>query len=385
MLISITEKQNCCGCGACANICPTQCISMTEDAEGFLYPAVDASRCVDCGMCGSVCVFQRAEPLRQKEPACYAAIAKDNAVRLASSSGGVFSLLAESVIASDGVVYGVAMDENMRGCSCIRVTCSSELPKLRGSKYLQADVRDAYRSVKRDLETGRRVLFSGVPCQIDGLKLFLSRDYSNLYCVEVVCHGTPSPLLWRTYLDFLEKKHRDIIRSVQFRNKASGWRKYGLALDGETLHQNQTVSDDPYLRMFSRDYALRPSCYQCRAKALESCADLTLGDFWGIWNLEPDMHDDQGTSMVLVQSDRGAELFESIRGSLACREMPFADSIAFNAAYCKSAERPKERDTFFADLQSIPFEEMIRKYCALSVKARIKKTALYQAFRKALS
>lgn len=384
-MIGITEKQNCCGCGACFNVCPTRCITMTEDEEGFLYPEVDTSRCVDCGLCSRVCVCQREEPLRQKEPACYAAILKDDSVRAASSSGGVFSLLAESIIAADGVVYGVAMDEDMRSCSLTRAACADELPKLRGSKYLQADVGETYRSVKKDLDADRQVLFTGVPCQIDALKLFLDREYANLYCVEVICHGTPSPLLWRTYVEYLEQKHHEKIRSVQFRSKTSGWKKYGLAIGGTDFHQDQTLSDDPYLMMFSRNDSLRPSCYHCRAKELESSADLTLGDFWGIWNSAPEMYDDKGTSLVMVQSDRGAELFERIRESIVCREMSFADSIASNSAYHKSVGRPKERDTFFADLNTISFDEMICKYCALSAKAKLKKTVLYKAFRKVFS
>ena len=315
----------------------------------------------------------------------FTAAAKDDALRAASSSGGVFSLLAESVLAADGVVYGVAMDADMRSCAQNRVTHAHELPKLRGSKYLQADVGETYRSVKKDLDAGKQVLFTGVPCQIDALKLFLDREYPNLYCAEVLCHGTPSPLLWRTYVEYLEERHQTQIQSVRFRSKKTGWKKFGLAVDGTGFHQYQSLSDDPFLVMFLRDYCLRPSCYDCRAKKLESAADLTLGDFWGIWKTAPELDDDKGTSLVMVQSDRGAELFERIRGSIICAEMPYTISVASNSAYCSSVGRPAERDAFFTDLQSISFHEMIRKYCALSFKAKLKKTALYKTLRKMIS
>lgn len=388
-MISITEKQNCCGCGACRNVCPRNCITMAEDEEGFLYPKVDASCCVDCGFCSRVCVFQREEPLPQKEPPCYAAVAKDDAIRAASSSGGVFSLLAGRILAMGGVVYGVAMKEDMRSCAFLRVSEADELPKLQGSKYLQADVGETYREVKRDLAAGKQVLFSGVPCQIDALKLFLNREYENLYCAEVICHGTPSPLLWRKYVDYLEQKQERVIHSACFRSKANGWRKNSLAIDGKNIHYCQTASADPYLMMFSRDYSLRPSCYHCQSKKLASGADLTLGDFWGIWKTAPEMDDDRGTSLILVQTQKGAELLRGIEGSIVSKEMPFAISIASNSAYNKSVSRPKERDTFFTDLNAITFDEMIHKYCALSAKENIKRSlkrsVLYKAIKKSFS
>ena len=388
-MISITEKQNCCGCGACRNACPRNCITMAEDEEGFLYPKVDASCCVDCGLCSRVCVFQREEPLPQKETPCYAAVAKDDAIRAASSSGGVFSLLAGRILAMGGVVYGVAMKEDMRSCAFLRVLEADELPKLQGSKYLQADVGETYREVKRDLEAGKQVLFSGVPCQIDALKLFLNREYENLYCAEVICHGTPSSLLWSRYIDYVEQRHQDRIQTVQFRSKKSGWRKFGLAIDGTKFHQNQSLSDNPFLRMFLRNICLRPSCYHCQSKKLASGADLTLGDFWGIWKISPEMDDDRGTSLILVQTQKGAELLRGIEGSIVSKEMPFAISIASNSAYNKSVSRPKERDTFFTDLNAFTFDEMIHKYCALSAKEKIKRSVkrsvLYKAIKKSFS
>lgn len=375
-------KEKCCGCAACANACPKQCISMTEDAEGFLYPEVNASQCVNCGVCEKVCPFNQEEPLRKNEPPCYAVMAKDEAVRGKSSSGGVFSLLAESFYASGGVVYGVAMDDDMKSCSMIRTSSADELHKLRGSKYLQAEVHETYLAVKNDLEAGRQVLFSGVPCQINALKLFLHREYDHLYCAEVVCHGTPSPLLWRKYVEYLEKRFNGSVRSACFRSKKTGWKKFSVAIDGNNFHQSKTNSEDPFLVMFLRNYCLRPSCYACQAKKLESAADLTLADFWGIWIAAPEMYDDRGTSLVMIQSDKGAVLFEKIKKLTDYKEASFKEAVSYNVSYAKSCERPKQRDVFFDDLNTLPFETVIKSYCALSAKAKIKKLIRSSIFNK---
>lgn len=376
-------KEKCCGCAACANACPKQCISMSKDAEGFLYPKADASQCVDCGICERVCPFNQKEPLRSHEPLCYAAMAKDEDIREKSSSGGVFSLIAKGFYASGGIVYGVAMDDDMKSCSMIRTSSADGLQKLRGSKYIQADVHDIYKAVKDDLEAGRQVLFSGVPCQIGALKLFLNKEYDNLYCVEVVCHGTPSPLLWKKYIDYLEKKYNGSVQSVGFRSKKTGWKKFSVAIDGNNFHQSKTLSEDPFLVMFLRNYCLRPSCYDCQAKKLASAADLTLADYWGIWITAPEMYDDKGTSLVMLQSDKGAELFERIKEFADHKETPFKEAVLYNAAYSKSCERPKQRDRFFDDLNTLPFDSVIKSYCSLSTKAKIKKLINKLSKRKA--
>ena len=346
---------------------------MTEDEEGFLYPEADAVKCVDCGICEKVCPFNKEVPLRNKKPLCYAVKARDEELRLKSSSGGVFSLIADSFYASEGIVYGVAMDEDMKSCSMIRTTGTGELSRLRGSKYIQADVHDIYRSVKSDLEEGKQVLFSGVPCQINALKLFLNKEYDNLYCVEAVCHGVPSPLLWRKYIDYLEEKYGGRVKSVNYRSKKNGWKKYETAIEGNNIRQSKTASEDSFMMMYLRNYCLRPSCYDCQAKKLDSSADLTLADFWGVWNISPEMFDDKGTSLILIQSDKGDELLKRIRELADHKEVSFAEAVSYNSAYSKSCDRPECRGVFFADLNAVPFNTMIKKYASISAKTRLKK------------
>ncbi|MGN0811936.1 MAG: Coenzyme F420 hydrogenase/dehydrogenase, beta subunit C-terminal domain, partial [Candidatus Coproplasma sp.] len=271
---------------------------MAQDEEGFLYPQVNESNCVNCGLCESVCPFEKIEPARLAKPISYAVKIKDFEIREKSSSGGFFSVLANEIIAQNGVVYGAAMCEGNKSAQHIRVDSFKGLEALRTSKYLQSAMNDIYKQVLADLKIGKKVLFSGVPCQINGLRLFLRKEYENLLCVEVICHGVPSPALWKKYVEYLEKKYTADIQDVNFRSKKHGWNKFGLTVKGDNIEQYESAGDDPYMRMFLRDYCLRPSCYDCNAKRLESMADLTIADFWGINNVIPEFNDDIGVSLV---------------------------------------------------------------------------------------
>lgn len=362
-MIQITNKADCCGCSACLNACPKNCISMEADSEGFLYPSVDTTQCIHCGLCEKVCSFNNELPLRERKPETYAAKIKDDAIRNSSSSGGIFSALADKIFEDDGVVYGVSMNEDMKSARHIRVDKKENFSQLRGSKYLQSSLGNTYRQVKDDLEHGKYVLFSGVPCQIDGLKLFLRKEYENLLTVEVICHGVPSPSLWKKYCEHLENKFSAKIESVNFREKRNGWKKFGLVEEGENISQYLGLGQDPYMQMFLRNYCLRPSCYQCKAKKFESMADITIADFWGINKVLPKMDDDKGTSLVLIQTAKGEKIFGNIGKNCIVCKTDYEQSIRENPAYYKSVERPEERDCFFNDMNSMDFEGLQKKYC----------------------
>ncbi|MBO5525538.1 MAG: Coenzyme F420 hydrogenase/dehydrogenase, beta subunit C-terminal domain [Clostridia bacterium] len=336
---------------------------MEIDAEGFLYPKVNESICVNCSLCEKVCPFNKETPIREKKPDTYAAKIKDDDVRNQSSSGGIFSILANRIIEEDGVVYGVAMAEDLKSAHHIRIENVEDLKLLRGSKYLQAETGDIYSRVKIDLEKGKKVLFSGVPCQINGLKSFLRKEYENLLMVEVICHGTPSPALWKKYFEYLENKFNAKIEKVNFREKRNGWKTFGLIEDGERISQYLNQHQDPYMQMFLRDYCLRPSCYNCTAKKLESMADLTIADFWGIQDVVPEMDDDKGTSLVIVQSEKGAKILERLKDKYVRVRVSFEDGVKSNPAYYKSCSKPTERDSFFVDMNSMSFDELQTKYC----------------------
>lgn len=377
-MIKIENKERCCGCSACANICPKNCISMEEDNEGFIYPVVDLKSCINCKLCEKVCPNKKNTPTRKSKPITYAAKINDDEIRNQSSSGGIFSILAEAVLNENGVVYGVAMSDDLKSAHHIRVDSIDDMYKLRGSKYLQASVGDMYRSVKEDLKNGKKVLFSGAPCQINGLKLFLEKDYEKLITIEVICHGTPSPALWKKYCEHIENKYNGQIKTVNFREKRNGWKKFGLVEEGNNISQYLSLSDDPYMIMFLRDYCLRPSCYDCNAKKLESMADLTIADFWGINNVAPEMDDDKGTSLVLVQTEKGNVLLNTLKDKFIGKKVDYEESIIYNKSYFQSVNKPKERKTFFSDMNNISFDELKNKYCK---KDRFTKRVINKAKR----
>lgn len=315
-MITITDKKKCCGCSACAQKCPNQCISMQLDADGFLYPQVDTSSCINCGLCEKVCPFIHSYDARIPIQT-YAAINNDEQIRMESSSGGLFTLLAEQIINDGGVVFGARFDENWQ--VTIDYTETKEgLKAFRGSKYVQARTDLSYCNCESFLESGRKVMFTGTPCQISGLKHFLKTDYDNLLCVDIVCHGVPSPLVWKEYLKKINPTKKKI-SSIEFRNKEVSWRYYHFKISVyKSMDNTDCISlvDDvyntnPYLNLFRYDLDLRPSCYKCRAKEFKSGSDITLGDFWGIE--KSNMHDDdKGASVVIVNSRRGSIFLERL-------------------------------------------------------------------------
>lgn len=288
----------------------------------------------------------------------------DNEIRLSSSSGGIFSLL----VASFDVVYGVAMSEDCYGAEFVRV--EGNVAPLRGSKYFQAKVGDTFKEVKKDLLAGKKVLFSGTGCQINGLSSFLGKEYSNLFLLDIICHGVPSPKLWKEYVEYQEKKHGKL-QSVNFRCKDDSWQDFGMkekvggnTKDSEEETQLYISKDvDSFMRMFLRNHCLRPSCYDCHAKFYKK-SDMTIADFWGIENVAPEMNDGKGTSLVITRTDKGQELFEAINGKLMWKEVSYEDGVRGNPSEYSSVARPATRDTFFADLGTLSFEEMEKKYAA---------------------
>lgn len=295
----------------------------------------------------------------------YACYNKNLDVRLSSSSGAIFTALAENVLENNGIVYGVAMTEDCYGAEFIRVEDKQSLNKLRGSKYLQAKVGYAYKNVKNDLLAGRRVLFSGTGCQVNGLKNFLGKNYDNLLCVDVICHGAPSPALWRKYAENQETKHGGKLKYINFRCKDDSWMDYGLlevmtTVDG--LKKIYVAKDNnPYMRMFLSDYCLRPSCYACVAKKIKK-SDLTIADFWGIDGIASEMNDGNGTSLALIRTEKGMDFFNKIRVSMEIKQVSYNKAVLCNPSEYRSCTRPVQREIFFKDMESIEFEELAKKY-----------------------
>ena len=307
----------------------------------------------------------------------YATYSKNNELRLKSSSGAIFSLLAEQILNHNGMVYGVAMSQDCKCAEFVRIDKQEELAKLRGSKYLQARVGPTYQQAKADLESGLTVLFSGTGCQINGLKGFLGKEYKNLYCVDVICHGVPSPKLWRQYVQHVETEAHAKLIGVNFRCKDDSWSDFGIKrIDSNHKLMYISKDKDPYMLMFLRDYCLRPSCYECIAKQ-HKLSDITIADFWGINEVLPEMNDNKGVSLVILRTAKGSELLDRIKNSIVCKEVTYEDGVRSNRAEYSSAKRPAERDTFFNDMTEMSFEELKAKYgmpARISLKSKVKKS-----------
>ena len=309
----------------------------------------------------------------------YACYNLNKSIRLESSSGAVFTALAEYVIKKKGIVYGVAMSDDCYSAEFISVTDETNLKKLRGSKYLQAKVGDTFRRIKADLLSEKIVLFSGTGCQVNGLKSFLGKEYYNLICVDVICHGVPSPTLWKKYVQYQEKRNGGKLEHINFRCKDEGWTNFGMkeilnSFSGEFEKKLYISKDkDSYMQMFLRDVCLRPSCYECVAKK-QKLSDLTIADFWGINDVVPDMNDGLGTSLVLIRTNKGEKIFNCIRENMQLKKVSYKSGVKENPAEFRSCIRPNQRNTFFNDMYSMDFEELEKKYASpikISFKSKL--------------
>lgn len=393
-MIDIKEKKWCCGCNACVQRCPKSCITMREDNEGFLYPEVNKEVCIDCGLCEKVCpvIHQGAE---RKPLAIYAAKNKDEKIRLSSSSGGVFTALAECVIDEDGVVFGAKFDEDWSVVNDYTET-KEGLAAFRGSKYVQSGIGNSFKNAEQFLKAGRKVLFSGTPCQIAGLRSFLRKEYDNLLTVDFICHGVPSPGVWREYLKEETARQcggknsvlshpiinsRDArVESISFRDKRLGWKKFSFALtlsvpDGHgaknTVLLSNTKYHNPFLKGFLRDLYLRPSCHHCRAKGFSSGSDITIADFWTVNKYIPRENDRKGISLLFVHKV-GHVYLDAMNVDLI--EMDYTDLYLGNKVVYSSSYSHKNRSAFFSLFKSKNYSivQLIEMHATVSWKQKIK-------------
>lgn len=328
----LVPPQLCSGCTACFASCPKQAISMRTDNEGFLQPYINSSLCIECGVCEKVCPVLH--PFEERNPIEVYAAKTEDEVRLHSSSGGIFPLLAEYIIDQGGVVWGVAWDlsEEIPVAKHKCISTKEELSQLKGSKYVQSELGYSYNEIKKQLKRNIKVLFSGTPCQIAGLKHFLRQEYENLFCVEVICHATPSPKVFKSYIKEISKKYiinSTDITDINFRAKqyeGFSWRNSGFVVFGnsssngnkrESVLFSSGKNQNPYIRAFLSELCNRNSCHKCQARNLQSGSDITIGDFWKVKEYLPLLDDDKGTSLVLINSNKGRFLYESIKLKLS--------------------------------------------------------------------
>lgn len=352
-MIKITNHADCCGCTACSSICPKQCIIMREDKEGFLYPIVNMENCIDCGKCEAVCHIRhqgkQTIPLKT-----YAAYSQDEHLRKTSSSGGVFSMLAEQVIAKGGVVFGARFNEQWS--VIIDYTEIIEgLAAFRGSKYVQAAVGNAYSKCEIFLKEGRCVLFSGTPCQIAGLGRYLRKEYDNLLTVDFSCHGVPSPLVWRRYLSESLSLMKKEVKNILFREKREGWETFNftIQLDNQrkVLEWTWPCRENPYMKAFLNNLILRPSCANCKAKEGRSGSDITLADYWCVDKVHPQLIDDKGVNLVVVRTEKGLKSIKGMRKAILI-ESRYEEGMRYNEGLWSSAWIHSSRWRFFKKLSN---------------------------------
>lgn len=336
MIELFVEKKDCCGCGACMNICPKTAIHMEKDEYGFLYPRIDVGKCVECGACKKVCAFQN-EPARRQPQRVYAIASKNNDLVTNSASGGLFATMAMYVLEHGGCVYGAIMQHEEHELHIRHACCETkeDLYRFQGSKYVQSSLGNIFKDIQMKLKNDILVLFSGTPCQVDALKLFLKKEYSNLLTVDIVCHGVPNEQIFNDYIHYIEKKIGGEIREFKFRDKSLGW-GYNLTAkyiqeDGSIRYHRTASSDSSYFDMFINSIILRENCYHCKYTNGKRTGDITIGDYWGIEDEHPEaleqnggrLSEKSGISVSFLNSDKGISFFDEIKEQFDYYESTF--------------------------------------------------------------
>lgn len=379
-MIEIKNKVDCCGCNACGDICGKNAITFKTDNEGFWYPEVDKGKCVECGLCEKVCPIINIDSFKKNDyqkPICYAAEHKNIEVVFDSTSGGLFSALAEIMYRSKGYVGGAIFNEDFTVRQYIS-NDKEDLPKLRSSKYLQSNLEGFYKQVKQLLTTGEQVLVCGTPCQMAALRAYLRKDYDNLIIADFICRGINSPKVWLKYIASFEERYGSPVVYSKAKSKEYGWRNLTqkvILADGRHIYETKDQNDFTKGYLKTNAYC-RPSCYDCKFKGFPRMADISLADFWGIEKVDKSMDKNLGTSLVMINSKKGEAFFEKAKARAKAIQVPFESILAGNKALSQSLPPSKvNREQFFADLDKMTFTELAKKYlkpAPLSSKQKIK-------------
>ena len=365
-MIKILDNKLCCGCNACGDICGKQAISFVTDDEGFWYPKVDEERCVECGLCEKVCpIINKVDSIKRfAEPVVYAAYSKNEEIRLDSTSGGIHSMLAGEMYKRNAFVSG-AIYKDDHTVTHIVSNDPAKLDEIRSSKYLQSSMDGQYKEVRNLLREGKEVFYCACPCQIQALYKFLQKDYPNLTTCDFICKGVNSPKVFLKYIDMLERQYGARAISIKFKSKKWGWHNFSTRIifaNGKEYCKDR-YHDSFFIGYLQSGNFSRPSCYECHFKGIPQMGDITLADFWGIENIDKSMDQDKGTSLVMVNSEKGLSLFNSIQDLIICKQFSLEQAVAENQALLHSAKALKDdRSDFFSDLDRFPFEQITKKY-----------------------
>lgn len=363
--IAYKTKDECCGCAACANICPVKAISMRPDVLGFPYPVIDDEVCVHCGLCDRVCAFQPIDP-RINKPLAYALRHKNMEELTKSQSGGAFAVLSDCILALGGVIYGAAFDESFQVVHT-RAVNQQERDKMRGSKYVQSITTECFPQVKEDLKRGLFVLFSGTPCQVAGLKSYIGSALSKrLYTIDIICHGVPAPAVWNGYINWLQERKGRLVQA-SFRDKKYGWHS---CIETFQFANNKKVRRHTFISLFYALVMLRLNCHRCPYANLNRPADITIGDFWGWEKLSNEFSDEKGVSLCLINTEKGKQMLDAVKDKVELRLCDLEHCLQPNLQY--PTKKNPLREQFEADFEAYGFEYVAKHYGDLNLKSKIK-------------
>lgn len=362
--------ENCCGCALCEAVCPKNAITMIEN-DGFKYPVINKTLCVDCGICAKKCPMNAEKETQSNCIDAFAVKHKSDDVVLNSSSGGIFTALSDKILQDGGYIIGADFDSDMNVVHTVASTVEQR-DRMRGSKYIGSDTSGIYGKIKALLKEEKPVLFTGTPCQAAAVrKAFPKAD--DLYIVDIICHGVPSAEVWKKYVEFIEKRYGKKLSFYSFRDKSlSGWRGYSAKLtfeDGTELSHNDITGS--FIELFRYDVCLRPSCTNCNFTSINRQGDITIGDFWGIENVMPAISDNKGISAVMINTEKGKQLFDSVSESINKYPCTQEDIAKRQPNLFRSSSYSNKAEAFKQDLKSMPFDKVLKKYTRVGIKRRI--------------
>lgn len=374
-MIDKVSVADCTLCGACINACPTDAIRFKKQYLDFCYPDIDADLCINCNKCELSCPIlgEKSKP-ENGFPIAFAAQSKNDEIRMRSSSGGAFYELADKMLKDGGYVCGAVFDEEFH-VKHIVSNSKNDVYRMMGSKYAQSDVGYCYREIKEKLIAGEKILFSGCPCQVAGLRTFLGKEYRNLLLVELICHGIPSDQMLQAYIRMQEKKYGAKLKRMEFRNKTKGWHESSVRMEFENQRvYSKPITADAYMNGFLGSATLKSSCYDCHFRNFTAGSDIILGDFWGA-EVELPEDDNKGISAILVNSGKGMDLLD--RCNLALTPADVETIIKYNRNLLYSAAPNPQRNSFYASADTNGFEEAIRRYLEENAIQRLKRQSRY--------
>ena len=375
-MIEIKNKENCCGCSACYSVCPKNCITMSEDEEGFLYPHVDKNICIDCGLCEKVCPILRYQQPKPKAQKAFVVQHRDKTVLAQSTSGGAYTAIAKWILDKDGVVFGVRLNDLFEAEHCY-IERYDDLRLFRNSKYVQSKIGDTYKQVRDYLKEGRIVLYSGTPCQLEGLFQFLrNKQYDNLYTVDVVCRAVPSPLVLRKYLEMQKDMFASDLMDVKFRDKYHGYKYSSLSLFskcGKDYHEG--IDTDVYLRSFFSGTNIRQSCPVCKFRNRYRRTDFTIWDCFNIDDFSPELDNDKGATRILCQSVRSVELLKELKSEMKVIEIDPEKAVRGVRELVSGPTLHPQRAAFFSDLNEKKTAEVFHEYFPITMRHLLEKQA----------